>query len=147
MCEARETATAAMQQAILGLTGPVRFVLYSFVRCSLQEVIWSAAATRLPEELMEILVTYDVKTETAAGVRRLRRVAQVCARFGQRVQYSVFECIVDAAQLALLTHELTQEIDADEDSLRIYRLQEPRERYVQVLGRTLAHDQHEPLIF
>jgi CRISPR-associated protein Cas2 len=106
-----------------------------------------AAAGGTGTYIMEILVTYDVKTETAAGRRRLRRVAQVCARFGQRVQYSVFECIVDAAQLTLLTHELTQEIDADEDSLRIYRLQEPRARYVQVLGRTLAHDQHEPLIF
>jgi CRISPR-associated endonuclease Cas2 len=48
---------------------------------------------------MEILVTYDVKTESAVGRRRLRRVAKVCERFGQRVQFSVFECVVDAAQL------------------------------------------------
>ena len=40
---------------------------------------------------MEILVTYDVNTETAEGRRRLRRVAKVCERFGQRVQFSVFE--------------------------------------------------------
>jgi CRISPR-associated protein Cas2 len=96
---------------------------------------------------MEILVTYDVKTESAAGRRRLRRVAKVCERFGQRVQLSVFECIVDAAQLALLVHALEQEIDVNEDSLRIYRLQEPRARYVQVLGRALAYDQRDPLIF
>ena len=74
---------------------------------------------------MEILVTYDVKTETAAGRRRLRRVAKVCEGFGQRVQFSVFECVVDPAQLALLVHALEKEIDAGEDSLRIYRLQEP----------------------
>lgn len=95
---------------------------------------------------MEILVTYDVNTETAAGRRRLRRVARVCEKYGQRVQYSVFECVVDGAQLASLTHELSEEIDVASDSLRIYRLQEPRSRYVQSLGRALAHDQREPLI-
>lgn len=95
---------------------------------------------------MEILVTYDVNTEEAAGRRRLRRVAKVCERFGQRVQYSVFECVVDATQIVLLIHQLEQEIDTAADSLRIYRLQEPRERHVQVLGRPLVHDQHEPLI-
>jgi CRISPR-associated protein Cas2 len=95
---------------------------------------------------MEILVTYDVNTESTAGRRRLRRVAKVCERFGQRVQFSVFECVVDAAQVALLEHQLEQEIDVRVDSLRIYRLQEPRERHVKVLGRPLIHDQHEPLI-
>ena len=95
---------------------------------------------------MEILVTYDVNTESAAGRRRLRRVANICQGFGQRVQYSVFECIVDAAQLVLLTHALEQEIDRAVDSLRIYRLQEPRQRHVTVLGRPLAHDQRGPLI-
>ena len=96
---------------------------------------------------MELLVTYDVSTESPAGRRRLRRVAKVCERFGQRVQFSVFECIVDAAQMALLIHALEQEIDTTEDSLRIYRLQEPRERHVQVLGRALMYDQRDPLIF
>lgn len=57
------------------------------------------------------------------------------------------ECIVDAAHLALLVHQLEQEIDDKRDSLRIYQLREPREKYVQVLGRSLDHDQHEPLIF
>lgn len=95
---------------------------------------------------MELLVTYDVNTETPAGKRRLRRVAHVCERFGQRVQLSVFECVVDAAQHTLLVHQLEQEIDATLDSLRIYRLQEPRERFVQVLGRPLLYDQREPLI-
>ncbi|HMP40542.1 MAG TPA: CRISPR-associated endonuclease Cas2 [Roseiflexaceae bacterium] len=96
---------------------------------------------------MEILVTYDVNTETAEGRRRLRRVAKVCERFGQRVQFSVFECVIDAANLALLINRLSKEIALDEDSLRIYRLQEPRERHVQTLGRPLVYDQREPLVF
>ena len=96
---------------------------------------------------MEILVTYDVTTTSAEGRRRLRRVAKVCEGFGQRVQCSVFECVVDEAQLVMLMHRLGQEIDKAEDSLRIYRLQEPRDRYVQSLGRATAYDQREPLIF
>lgn len=96
---------------------------------------------------MELLVTYDVNTETAAGRRRLRRVAKVCEGFGQRVQLSVFECVVDGGSLALLIHALEQEIDATEDNLRIYRLQEPRTKHVRVLGRELEYDQREPLIF
>lgn len=96
---------------------------------------------------MELLVTYDVNTETPEGRRRLRRVANVCCRFGQRVQFSVFECVIDAGQLAMLVHQLQQEVDAKEDSLRIYHLREPRARYVQVLGRSLDYDQREPLVF
>lgn len=96
---------------------------------------------------MEILVTYDVNTETAAGRRRLRRVAKVCEGYGQRVQLSVFECIVDSAGLAQLTHALEQVIAVEEDSLRIYRLLEPRDKYVWQLGRPLEYDQREPLVF
>jgi len=96
---------------------------------------------------VEILVTYDVNTETVAGRRRLRRVAKVCEGFGQRVQLSVFECVVDSGNLARLIHALEQEIDVTEDSLRIYRLQEPREKYLQVLGKPLEYDQRKPLVF
>jgi CRISPR-associated protein Cas2 len=96
---------------------------------------------------MELLVTYDVDTTTKEGRRRLRRVAKVCEGFGQRVQMSVFECVVNAAQLEQLKHRLEEEIDQEQDSLRIYRLQEPRTRYVSVIGRALTYDQHDPLIF
>lgn len=96
---------------------------------------------------MEILVTYDVTTETPEGRRRLRRVAKVCEGFGQRVQDSVFECVIDATQLVVLVHKLEQEIDKNDDSLRIYRLQEPRARHVQILGRDLQYDQRNPLVF
>lgn len=96
---------------------------------------------------MEILVSYDINTETAAGRRRLRRVAKVCEGFGQRVQLSVFECIVDSASMTMLIHALEQELDAAEDSLRIYRLQEPRAKHVKVLGRSLEYDQRKTLVF
>lgn len=95
---------------------------------------------------MEYLVTYDVSTETSAGRRRLRRVAKRCEGYGQRVQKSVFECTLDPSTLEKLKHALEREIDKDTDSLRFYRLREPRERYVEVIGCDLTHDIHDPLV-
>jgi CRISPR-associated protein Cas2 len=95
---------------------------------------------------MEVLITYDVATTDAAGERRLRRVAKICEGFGQRVQNSVFECTLNDAQLEKLKHRLEKTIDTDKDSLRIYRLRQPRAQYIQVLGRSLDHDVHEPLV-
>jgi CRISPR-associated protein Cas2 len=95
---------------------------------------------------MEVLVTYDVTTETSAGRRRLRRVAKVCEAFGQRVQRSVFECVVNPMQLEQLMHRLRSEIDPEEDSLRIYRLREPREQHLQIIGRQPTFDLHDPLV-
>jgi CRISPR-associated protein Cas2 len=95
---------------------------------------------------MEVLVTYDVATDTAAGRRRLRRVAKVCEAHGQRVQKSVFECVVNAAELELLKHRLAGELDAREDNLRLYRLREPRGRFVEVMGRRPEFDLHDPLV-
>lgn len=71
---------------------------------------------------MLILVTYDVNTETPAGRTRLRKVAKCCVRHGQRVQNSVFECVLDEAQFCALRHELTTLIDPEKDSLRFYNL-------------------------
>lgn len=95
---------------------------------------------------MEVLVTYDVSTESAAGRRRLRRVAKTCEGYGQRVQKSVFECMVNGAQMEELRHRLRAEIDSREDSLRIYRLREPREKHVQIMGRQPEFDLTEPLV-
>ena len=95
---------------------------------------------------MEILVTYDVSTEDLAGRRRLRRVARTCQAFGQRVQKSVVECTVNAGQLEELQHVLRKEIQPEQDSLRIYRLQEPREKYVRIMGKVPVFDLHDPLI-
>jgi CRISPR-associated protein Cas2 len=95
---------------------------------------------------VEILVTYDVSTDTAAGRRRLRRVAKLCEAYGQRVQNSVFECTLNATELTLLVYQLRAEINEDEDSLRLYKLREPREDNLQAYGRGPLHDLHDPLI-
>jgi CRISPR-associated protein Cas2 len=95
---------------------------------------------------MEILVTYDVSTETREGRRRLRRVATICLGFGQRVQKSVFECQVTSAQLEELEDKLVRTIDLTQDSLRIYRLAEPRQRYLKLHGIVPEFDLREPLI-
>lgn len=96
---------------------------------------------------MEILVVYDVATEDAAGRRRLRRVAQACEAYGQRVQKSVFECLLDNADLEVLTARLRAEMDETADSIRIYRLREPLGRHMQTLGARPSFDQRDPLVF
>jgi len=71
---------------------------------------------------MLILVTYDVSMEDKGGQKRLRRVAHACKNYGQRVQYSVFECIVDPAQWTALKNQLISEIDEEKERLRFYYL-------------------------
>ena len=95
---------------------------------------------------MEILVTYDVSTVTREGRKRLRKVATTCQSYGQRVQQSVFECRVTEAQLEELEHRLLRIISPEQDSLRIYRLAEPRARYVRLYGAQPEFDLREPLI-
>lgn len=95
---------------------------------------------------MEFIVAYDVATDTAEGRQRLRRVAQVCEAHGQRVQKSVFECQLDPAQFAQLRARLRREMSERDDSLRIYRLLEPRGQYLVALGRQVPYDLHDPLV-
>lgn len=71
---------------------------------------------------MMVLITYDVNTENAAGRRRLRQIAKACQDYGQRVQNSVFECLLDASQSAQLQHKLRALMDEKKDSLRFYYL-------------------------
>ena len=71
---------------------------------------------------MLVLITYDVNTEDAAGRRRLRWVARQCVNYGQRVQNSVFECVLDAAQYRQVQAKLIQIADLERDSLRFYML-------------------------
>lgn len=89
---------------------------------------------------MNILVTYDVATGDAKGQRRLHKVALVCQAFGQRVQNSVFECTVNETQYEQLVHRLTKQIDLAQDSLRIYRLREPKDEHILTIGRQPAVD-------
>ena len=93
-----------------------------------------------------MLVTYDVATRDAAGRRRLRRVARVCKDFGQRVQYSVFECQVDPAQWTALRARLMDEIDTDVDSLRFYRLGANWRPRVEHFGSKPSYDPDGPLV-
>lgn len=95
---------------------------------------------------MNVLVTYDVQTTTAAGRRRLRRVAQVCLDFGQRVQYSVFECNVGEVELVKLRSRLLDEIDPTEDSLRLYRLVGKSQEVVESHGKDRRVDFDGPLV-
>ena len=92
-----------------------------------------------------MLITYDVKTETRAGQKRLRNVAKVCENYGQRVQYSVFECLLDPEQWVKVKHRLTEEIKIDEDSLRFYFLGKNWKLRVEHVGVKSAYDPQGPL--
>lgn len=83
---------------------------------------------------MLVLVSYDVKTSDDGGQRRLRRVAKICKDYGQRVQFSVFECIVDPAQWVVLKDKLIEMIDKEKDSLRFYFLGSNWRRRVEHVG-------------
>ncbi|MCE5167709.1 CRISPR-associated endonuclease Cas2 [Paenibacillus profundus] len=95
---------------------------------------------------MLVLITYDVKTTTSAGQRRLRRVSKLCQNYGQRVQNSVFECNVDAAQFASLKIQLADIIDQKEDSLRFYQLGNNYKNKVEHIGVKESIDMEGPLI-
>ena len=95
---------------------------------------------------MLVLVTYDVSTETKEGRRRLRRVARVAQNYGQRVQLSVFECVLDAAQWTMVRDKLAKEIDPATDSLRFYFLGDNYKRRIEHHGAKPAVDVEEPLI-
>ncbi len=96
---------------------------------------------------MDILVAYDVSTESSAGRRRLRAVANICLAFGQRAQKSVFECAVNETQFELLKAKLIAAISEQEDNLRIYRLAQPKETYVWTYGRQHVLNVQDPIIF
>lgn len=89
---------------------------------------------------MLILITYDVNTQSPEGKRRLRRVAKHCVAHGQRVQNSVFECALDAAQFKKFQHELEQLIDPTVDSLRFYTLGNKYKNKVAHVGAKPAYD-------
>lgn len=95
---------------------------------------------------MFVIVSYDVATTEEGGQRRLRRVARACKDFGQRVQYSVFECIVDPAQWTKLKERLISEIDPEKDSLRFYYLGSNWQHRVEHIGAKASIDQEGPLI-
>jgi CRISPR-associated protein Cas2 len=92
-----------------------------------------------------VLVSYDVSTEKN-GQKRLRRVAKVCKNYGQRVQYSVFECMVDPTQWTIMRQSLINEIEPELDSLRFYFLGSNWKRKIEHIGAKPALDIEGPLI-
>ena len=89
---------------------------------------------------MLLLVTYDVSTETAAGRKRLSKVAKVCKNYGQRVQASVFECDVDYGKSLLLKQQLSEIIDTETDSLRFYNLGNNWKSRIEHIGAKPSYD-------
>ena len=96
---------------------------------------------------MMVLVTYDVNTEDSAGAKRLRRVAKACVNYGQRVQNSVFECLLDPAQYVLLKDQLNDIIDKDKESLRFYKLGDKYKNRIEYIGKQADYKQDDVLIF
>ena len=93
-----------------------------------------------------VLVSYDVSTSSKGGTKRLRRIAKVCTDYGQRVQFSVFECIVDPAQWALMKNKLIKIMDEKHDSLRFYFLGANWKPRVEHIGVKEVVDLEGPLI-
>ena len=95
---------------------------------------------------MLVLITYDVNTENAAGRKRLRQIAKQCVNYGQRVQNSVFECMLDSAQCKLLQAKLLSIMDEKKDSLRFYYLGKRYENKIEHFGCKQTYLPEEPLI-
>lgn len=95
---------------------------------------------------MLVLITYDVNTQDAAGRRRLRQIARQCVNYGQRVQNSVFECMLDPAQCRTLQAKLCALMDSEKDSLRFYYLGSRYEKKTEHFGCKQTYLPEEPLI-
>jgi len=95
---------------------------------------------------MMVLVSYDVCTQDRTGARRLRRIAKVCSNFGQRVQFSVFECLVDPAQWTQMKQQLLEIMEEGQDSLRFYYMGSNWKARVEHFGAKQAIDMEGPLI-
>lgn len=95
---------------------------------------------------MLVLITYDINTEDKAGQKRLRKVAKECVNYGQRVQNSVFECSLDAAQCKLLQSNLLKLINLEKDSIRFYYLGNKNKTKIEHFGAKSTYDPDEVLM-
>lgn len=95
---------------------------------------------------MYILITYDVNTTTKDGERRLRKVADACKDYGQRVQNSVFECELTESQFVILKERILGIIDDGTDSVRVYHLSKNYSNRIEVMGKETAYNVKETLI-
>lgn len=89
---------------------------------------------------MFVLITYDVNITSLGGTKRLRQVAKSCVDYGQRVQNSVFECILSEAQYVLLKSKLSGIIDNENDSIRFYIIGKKWNRKVEIIGKDFGKD-------
>ena len=95
---------------------------------------------------MLVLITYDVNTTDSEGAKRLRHVAKACANKGARVQYSVFECLLDNAEYLQLKYELEKIIDLSKDSLRFYKLGDKYKSKIETVGKSNVYDPQDVLM-
>ncbi|MCL6633314.1 MAG: CRISPR-associated endonuclease Cas2 [Alicyclobacillus herbarius] len=95
---------------------------------------------------MNLLIAYDISTETKQGQKRLRRVAKVCLNYGQRVQHSVFECQLDELAFSKLVQSLSEIVHPTEDNIRIYRVTDLSRGSVINLGRIVGIDYKDPIV-
>ncbi len=95
---------------------------------------------------MLILITYDVETVNASGQKRLRRVAKSCQNYGQRVQNSVFECVLDEKTYVTLKHQIEQIIDEKNDSVRFYIMGNNWQHKVVSIGKITSFNVEDDLI-
>ncbi len=122
--------------------GPVRSGIAYFK-------IYERRSGRLPavsEKIMLILITYDVNTETAAGRKRLTKIAKICCNYGQRVQNSVFECDLDASQMVMVKEQLLSIMNAERDSIRMYNLGNKYSSKIVQFGKNESYDPEGDLI-
>ena len=96
---------------------------------------------------MMVVIAYDVDTTSAAGAKRLRKVARLCEQYGIRVQNSVFEVLVDAAQRAALKAKLEKTFHPEVDSIRIYRLGNSYQNIIDGMGKCAPVEAGEALLF
>lgn len=96
---------------------------------------------------MLVLIVYDVNTTDAGGEKRLRKVAKTCLDYGQRVQNSVFECVLDGTQLSIMKHALLDIIDTQKDSLRIYKMGNKTDGKIECYGKRPSYTITDELIF
>lgn len=95
---------------------------------------------------MLVLITYDVNTEDAAGRKRLRQIAKQCVNYGQRVQNSVFECLLDAAQCRSLQAKLCGIMNTETDSIRFYYLGNQYEKKIEHFGCKISYNPMDVLM-
>ena len=95
---------------------------------------------------MMVLISYDVNTEDVAGKVRLRKIAKICVDYGQRVQNSVFECLLNPSQLCLLKKKISDIMDVKKDSIRIYKLGKSYKAKIETIGVFEGYDESKALI-